>query len=85
MAAEQEIAEVLRDCPNLNLRERLFCMIAHTPKATVQAAIGGMPLAMGLSCGMVTLTVSVLAILITASVGAFAIDLTYKVLLKDNA
>lgn len=70
---------------NLNLRERLFCMIAYTPKATVQAAIGGIPLAMGLSCGMVTLTVSVLAILITAPVGAFAIDLTYKVLLKDNA
>ena len=70
---------------NLNLREKLFCMIAYTPKATVQAAIGGMPLAMGLFCGMVTLTVSVLAILITAPVGAFAIDLTYKVLLKDNA
>lgn len=70
---------------NLNLREKLFCMIAYTPKATVQAAIGGIPLAMGLSCGMVTLTVSVLAILITAPVGAFAIDLTYKVLLKDNA
>lgn len=63
-------------------QERLFCMIAYTPKATVQAAIGGLPLAMGLSCGNIVLTVSVLAILITAPLGAFAIDLTYKKLLQ---
>lgn len=63
---------------SLNLRERFFCMLAYTPKATVQAAIGGLPLAMGLACGNTVLTVSVVAILITAPLGAFAIDLTYK-------
>lgn len=63
---------------NLDIKERLFCMLAYTPKATVQAAIGGLPLAMGLECGMVVLTVSVVAILITAPLGAFAIDITYK-------
>ncbi len=69
----------------LNIKEKLFCMLAYTPKATVQAAIGGLPLAMGLSCGMTVLTVSVIAILITAPLGAFAIDLTYKkILQKDN-
>lgn len=66
----------------LSLREKLFCMLAYTPKATVQAAIGGLPLAMGLSCGMTVLTVSVIAILLTAPLGAFAIDLTYKKLLN---
>lgn len=62
----------------LTMRERLFCMVAYTPKATVQAAIGGIPLAMGLSCGNIVLTVAVLAILITAPLGAFLIDVTYK-------
>jgi len=62
----------------LNMKERIFCMLAYTPKATVQAAIGGLPLAMGLSCGNMVLTVSVIAILITAPLGAFAIDLTYR-------
>ena len=62
----------------LTIRERLFCMFAYTPKATVQAAIGGIPLAMGLSCGNIVLTVAVLAILITAPLGAFLIDVTYK-------
>lgn len=62
----------------LNGRERLFCMLAYTPKATVQAAIGGVPLAMGLSCGNIVLTVAVLAILITAPLGAFMIDGTYR-------
>lgn len=62
----------------LNMKERFFCMLAYLPKATVQAAIGGLPLTMGLSCGNIVLTVSVLAILITAPLGAFAIDLTYK-------
>lgn len=69
---------------NLNLKERFFCMLAYTPKATVQAAIGGLPLAMGLPCGMIVLTVSVIAILITAPLGAFAIDLTYKNFLQMN-
>lgn len=62
----------------LNGKERAFCMLAYTPKATVQAAIGGVPLAMGLVCGETVLTVAVLAILITAPFGAIAIDCTYK-------
>lgn len=66
---------------DLTLRERLFCMIAYLPKATVQAAIGSLPLAMGLPCGKIVLTVAVLAILITAPLGAFGIDMTYKRLL----
>lgn len=69
---------------DLTIKEKLFCMLAYTPKATVQAAIGGLPLAMGLSCGTTVLTVSVIAILITAPLGAFSIDLTYKKLLKMN-
>lgn len=68
----------------LNMRERFFCMLAYMPKATVQAAIGGLPLAMGLNCGNIVLTVSVLAILITAPLGAFAINLTYKKLLVNK-
>lgn len=64
------------------IKERIFCMIAYTPKATVQAAIGGVPLAMGLGCGEIVLTVAVIAILITATFGAFGIDLSYKKLLK---
>ncbi|MGI6502035.1 MAG: cation:proton antiporter [Anaerostipes sp.] len=68
----------------LNTKERVFCMLAYTPKATVQAAIGGLPLAMGLSCGNIVLTVSVLAILITAPLGAFVIDLTYKKFLQHT-
>ncbi|MBQ7266406.1 MAG: cation:proton antiporter [Firmicutes bacterium] len=66
----------------LNIKEKIFCMIAYTPKATVQAAIGGLPLAMGLPCGNIVLTVSVIAILLTAPLGAFGIDLTYKRFLK---
>ena len=62
----------------LSFRERLFCMIAYTPKATVQAAIGAIPLSMGLSCGNTVLTVAVIAILVTAPLGAFMIDLTYR-------
>ncbi|MCR5101355.1 MAG: cation:proton antiporter [Butyrivibrio sp.] len=68
----------------LSLKEKIFCMLAYTPKATVQAAIGGVPLAMGLACGETVLTVSVVAILLTAPLGAFAIDLTYKKWLKRN-
>ena len=65
----------------LTKKERLFCMFAYMPKATVQADIGGMPLAMGLSCGNIVLTVAGLSILITAPLGAFLIDGTYKKLL----
>ncbi|QQK08422.1 cation:proton antiporter [Miniphocaeibacter halophilus] len=69
---------------HLNMKERLFCMIAYMPKATVQAAIGGIPLAMGLSSGEIILTVAVLSILITAPLGALGIDLTYKKLLTKD-
>lgn len=69
---------------NLTLKEKLFCMIAYTPKATVQAAIGGVPLAMGLSCGNIVLTIVVVAILFTAPLGALCIDLTYKKLLDHD-
>ena len=65
-------------------KERLFCMIAYLPKATVQAAIGSVPLAMGLPCGQLVLSVAVLAILITAPLGALGMDLTYKRLLEKE-
>lgn len=63
---------------NLKWKERLFAMMAYTPKATVQAAIGGIPLALGFACGDTVLTVAVLAIVLTAPLGAFAIDFTYR-------
>lgn len=63
---------------NLTQKEKMFCIISYMPKATVQAAIGGVPLAMGLGCGKIVITVAVLAILITAPLGAFGIDKTYK-------
>ena len=66
---------------SLKRKERLFTMLAYTPKATVQAAIGGIPLALGFTCGDLVLTVAVLAIVLTAPLGAFAIDLSYKKLL----
>lgn len=68
----------------LNLKERLFCIIAYLPKATVQAAIGSVPLALGLPCGALVLSVAVLAIVITAPLGALGMDLTYKKFLKKN-
>lgn len=70
---------------NLPMKERLFSMIAYTPKATVQAAIGSIPLAMGLPCGQIVLTVAVLAILITAPLGAFSVDMTYRHLLTRSS
>lgn len=66
----------------LTKKERIFCMIAYTPKATVQAAIGAIPLSMGLACGQQILTVAVLSILITAPFGAICIDHFYKKLLE---
>ena len=66
----------------LNKEERLFTVIAYLPKATVQAAIGSVPMAMGLSCGQIVLSVAVLAILITAPLGAIGMDMTYRRLLK---
>ena len=68
----------------LNTKERVFSMMAYTPKATVQAAIGGIPLSLGLGCGDIVLTVAVLAIVFTAPLGAFAIDLSYKKLLINQ-
>ena len=68
----------------LSSKERFFAMMAYTPKATVQAAIGGIPLTMGLACGETVLTVAVLAIVLTAPLGAFAIDLSYKKLLEKE-
>lgn len=67
---------------DLSKKERLFCMVAYTPKATVQAAIGAIPLSMGLECGNVVLTVAVLSILITAPFGAICVDTLYKRLLE---
>ena len=66
---------------NLNRKERLYCVIAYLPKATVQAAIGSVPLALGLSCGNIILSVAVLSILITAPLGAIGMDLSYRKLL----
>ncbi|MDE6701992.1 MAG: cation:proton antiporter [Acetatifactor sp.] len=66
----------------LTRQEKLFCMLAYTPKATVQAAIGAIPFTMGLACGQTVLTVAVLAILITAPFGAICIDNLYKKLLS---
>lgn len=69
---------------SLSAKERLFCVIAYLPKATVQAAIGSVPLAAGLSCGNIILSVAVLAIIITAPLGALGIDSTYKKLLEKE-
>lgn len=69
---------------NLIKKERLFIMLSYTPKATVQAAIGGIPLSMGLACGQLVLTVAVLSILITAPLGAFAIERSYSKLLEKE-
>lgn len=68
----------------LNKKERLFCVIAYLPKATVQAAIGSVPLSLGLPCGKIVLSVAVLAILITAPLGALGMDGTYRILLKQD-
>ena len=63
---------------NLTVKERAFCVIAYLPKATVQAAIGSVPLAAGLPCGKIVLSVAVMAIIITAPLGALGMDMTYK-------
>lgn len=69
---------------DLSKEERFFCMVAYTPKATVQAAIGAIPLSMELACGNIVLTVAVLSILITAPFGAICVDNLYKKLLEKN-
>lgn len=68
----------------LNWKERLFCVIAYLPKATVQAAIGSVPMAMGLPCGQIILSVAVMAILITAPLGALGMDASFEKLLKKE-
>lgn len=65
-------------------KERLFCVIAYLPKATVQAAIGSVPMAMGLPCGQIVLSVAVMAILITAPLGALGMDSTFEKLLEKE-
>lgn len=62
----------------LNVKERLFCIIAYLPKATVQAAIGSVPLSLGLPCGNIVLSVAVLAIVITAPLGALGMDVSCR-------
>lgn len=70
---------------DLSWKERMFCVIAYLPKATVQAAIGSVPLAAGLPCGKIVLSVAVMAIVITAPLGALGMDCSYKKLLeKEN-
>lgn len=69
---------------NLSWKERVFCVIAYMPKATVQAAIGSVPLAAGLACGKIVLSVAVMAIIITAPLGAFGIDQTYRKFLQHE-
>jgi len=68
----------------LNRKEKLFCTLTGIPKATVQAAIGGIPLAMGLTCGETVLSAAVIAILVTAPLGAFLLDISYRKLLDKN-
>ena len=69
----------------LNWKEKIYCVIAYLPKATVQAAIGSVPLSLGLGCGKIVLSVAVLSILVTAPLGAIGIDLSYKKLLAKNS
>lgn len=69
---------------NLTWKERAFCVIAYLPKATVQAAIGSVPFAAGLPCGKIILSVAVMAILITAPIGAFGMDYTYQKFLRKE-
>ncbi len=66
------------------IKQRIFCIIAYLPKATVQAAIGSVPLASGLRCGQIVLTIAVVGILVTAPIGALGIDLSYKKLLDEQ-
>lgn len=70
---------------SLTLKERAFCVIAYLPKATVQAAIGSVPFAVGLPCGKIVLSVAVMAIIITAPLGAFGMDFTYKKFLRKES
>jgi NhaP-type Na+/H+ or K+/H+ antiporter len=68
----------------LNRKEKLFCVIGYLPKATVQAAVGAIPLAMGIASGNIILSVAVLSIFLTAPLGAIGIDMTYRKLLARD-
>ena len=68
----------------LTIKEKWFCVLSYLPKATVQAAIGSVPLSLGLPCGQIVLSVAVLSIIITAPLGAFAMDVSYKTLLEKG-
>lgn len=70
---------------SLHHKEKFFCMIAYLPKATVQAAIGSVPLSLGLPCGNMVLSIAVLSIILTAPLGAFGMDMTYKTFLTKDA
>ena len=76
------VASLLKS--GLNRREKVYCMFAYVPKATVQAAIGGVPLALGLSCGHEVLMIAVLSILLTAPLGALLMDVSYRRLLQRD-
>lgn len=69
---------------DLNKKEKLFCIFAELPKATVQAAIGGIPLSKGLNCGDMVLSLAVISILITAPIGAIIMEKTYKIFCERN-
>lgn len=69
----------------LSYKEKLFCVIAYLPKATVQAAIGSVPLSLGLPCGNMVLSIAVLSIILTAPLGAFGMDITYKKFLMKES
>lgn len=68
---------------NLNWKERMFCVISYMPKATVQAAIGGIPLSLGVQSGDIILAMAVLSILITAPLGAIGINFSAEKLLEE--
>ena len=68
----------------MNVKEKFFCMISYMPKATVQAAVGSLPLSMGLGAGKEILIIAILSILITAPLGSFLIDVSYKKLLEKE-
>lgn len=70
---------------DLNAKEKLYCVLAYLPKATVQAAIGSVPLSLGLTCGNIVLSVAVISILVTAPLGAIGMDLSYKKLLNKTS
>ena len=70
--------------PDFSIKEKLFCIISYLPKATVQAAIGSIPLSVGLASGNLILSVAVLGIIVTAPIGAIGMDYSYKKLLKQD-